>query len=115
MSAAKLTQAVVAIIGGIVFLLFYKDHRMNKQIQQSYSFFEKINKIKRKSSLYSVFFIGMSMISLQLIILAHLMSYLSSTLNISLSISGILLSVALIGGALGRILLAWIRLPFLYL
>ncbi|MCG7313963.1 MFS transporter [Priestia flexa] len=108
LSAAKLTQAVVAIIGGLVFLLFYKDHGMNKQRQQSYSFFEKINKIKRKSNLYPVFFIGISMISLQLIILAHLMSYLSSTLNISLSISGIFLSFALIGGALGRILLAWI-------
>ena len=108
LSSAKLTQAVVAITGGIVFLLLYKDHGMNKQIEQSYSFLEKINKIKRNSSLYPVFFIGMSMISLQLIILAHLMSYLSSTLNISLSVSGILLSFALIGGALGRILLAWI-------
>ncbi|PFJ17685.1 MFS transporter [Bacillus cereus] len=108
LSSVKLIQAVVAIIGGIIFLIFYKDHGMNAHRQQNYSFFEKINKIKKKSSLYPVFFIGISMISLQLIILAHLMSYLINTLNISLSISGTLLSVALIGGAIGRILLAWI-------
>jgi MFS family permease len=108
LSSAKLTQAIVAIIGGIIFLIFYKDHGMNVHRPQNYSFFEKINKIKKNSSLYPVFFIGISMISLQLIILAHLMSYLINTLNISLSISGTLLSVALIGGAIGRILLAWI-------
>ena len=108
LSSAKLAQAIVAILGGVIFLIFYKDHGMNAQRQQNYRFMEKINKIKKNSSLYPVFFIGMSMISLQLIILAHLMSYLSSTLHISLSISGALLSVVLIGGAVGRILLAWI-------
>lgn len=107
LSSVKLTQAIVAIAGGIIFLIFYKDHGMTAQRQQNDRFFEKINKIKAKSSLYPVFFIGMSMISLQLIILAHLMSYLSNTLHISLSISGTLLSVVLIGGAIGRILLAW--------
>lgn len=108
LSSAKLTQAIVAIAGGIIFSIFYKDHGMTAQRQQNDRFLEKINKIKAKSSLYPVFFIGMSMISLQLIILAHLMSYLSNTLDISLSISGTLLSVVLIGGAIGRILLAWI-------
>ncbi|KKI84661.1 MFS transporter, partial [Shouchella clausii] len=108
LSSVKLTQAIVAVVGGIIFLIFYRNHGMSAQRQQNYSFLEKMNKIQARSSLYPVFFIGMGMISLQLVILAHLMSYLSNTLYISLRISGTLLSVVLIGGAIGRILLAWI-------
>lgn len=48
------------------------------------------------------------MISLQLIVVAHLMSFLHNTLKISLNLSGTFLSVTLLGGMIGRIVLAWL-------
>lgn len=108
LSSAILIQAVVAIIGGIIFLIFYKDHGMNINQTENYSFIEKLNKIKNNVNLYPIFFIGITMISLQIIILAHLMSYLTNTLDITLNISGGLLSLTLLGGMFGRIILAWI-------
>ncbi|WP_318636118.1 MFS transporter [Bacillus aerolatus] len=69
---------------------------------------EKITKIKSNFDLYPVFFIGMTMISLQMMIVAHLMSYFTNTLQVSLSAAGAFLSFALVGGMFGRIILAWI-------
>ncbi|PES12322.1 MFS transporter [Bacillus cereus] len=106
--SAILVQAAVAIIGGIIFLILYRDHGVNINQVENYSFVEKLNKIKNNVNLYPVFFIGITMISLQLIILAHLMSYLTNTLDLSLNISGGLLSLTLFGGMFGRIILAWI-------
>ncbi|MEB9686461.1 MFS transporter [Bacillus thuringiensis serovar pingluonsis] len=108
LSSAILVQAVVAIMGGVIFLIFYRDHGMNINKTESYSFIEKLNKIKNNVNLYPVFFIGITMMSLQLVILAHLMSYLTNTLDLSLKISGGLLSLTLFGGMFGRIILAWI-------
>ncbi|MFC3882416.1 MFS transporter [Bacillus songklensis] len=108
LSSAILAQAIMAILGGSIFLIFYKDQTMNKNPKEQYRFMEKINKIKNNSELYPVFFIGITMVSLQLIIVAHLMSYLTNTLQISLNLSGVLLSLSLVGGMFGRIILAWL-------
>ncbi|WP_179234721.1 MFS transporter [Heyndrickxia coagulans] len=108
LSAAILAQATVAILGGFIFLIFYKDRQENKNPKVQYGFMEKINKIKNNAELYPVFFIGITMISLQLIIVAHLMSYLTNTLQFGLKLSGLFLSLALVGGMVGRVILAWI-------
>lgn len=108
LSFAILTQGIIALIGGIIFLLLYKDKQANTDTKERHGFIEKLNKIKNNRSLYPVFLIGITMMSLQLIIVAHLMSYLKATLKVGLGTSGLLLSVCLIGGMLGRIVLAWI-------
>jgi MFS family permease len=48
------------------------------------------------------------MISFQIILVAHLMSYLHQASHIRLGTAGLLLSVCLIGGMIGRIVLAFI-------
>lgn len=108
LSEAMLVQAAVAIIGGILFLIFYKDKKVDHSSGKRITFHEKVTKIKNNFALYPVFFIGISMMSLQLVIVAHLMSYLTNTINVTLSTAGMFLSVALIGGMIGRVVLAWI-------
>jgi sugar phosphate permease len=108
LSSAIFVQAIVAVVGGIIFLLFYRDRNCNKQYEEKHSFMEKITKIKNNFELYPLFFIGFTMISLQMIIVAHLMSYFTNTLQVSLSAAGVFLSFALVGGMIGRIILAWI-------
>ncbi|OCA81303.1 MFS transporter [Pseudobacillus wudalianchiensis] len=106
--AAITVQGTVAIIGGIIFLLFYKDVKQKQSQTEKQRFIEKLNKIKSNSALYPVFFIGMIMVSLQIIIIAHFMSYFTNTLHVKLSTAGSFLSFALAGGMFGRIILAWI-------
>lgn len=108
LSSATLVQSVLAISGGIIFLIFYKNMSVENESKEKYKFSEKINKIKKRFDLYPVFLIGITMMSLQLIVVAHLMSFLHNTLKISLNLSGSLLSVALLGGMIGRVVLAWI-------
>ena len=47
------------------------------------------------------------MMSLQMVLVSHLMSYLTNEVHTSLHHAGTLLSIVLIGGMFGRILLAW--------
>ncbi|MGG4037831.1 MFS transporter [Heyndrickxia ginsengihumi] len=107
LSTAINVQGIVAIVGGLIFLIFYKDVKLNKNTA-NIKFTKKIKLIKENKELYPIFFIGIMMISLQLIIVAHLMGFWSKTLNISLTSSGLLLSISLFGGMIGRIILAWI-------
>nr|WP_280166394.1 MFS transporter [Priestia aryabhattai]MDH3113734.1 MFS transporter [Priestia aryabhattai]MDH3127362.1 MFS transporter [Priestia aryabhattai] len=48
------------------------------------------------------------MISLQMIIVAHFMSYLTKVIKMDFTSAGMLLSVTLLGGMIGRIALAWL-------
>lgn len=110
LSSAILVQSILAILGGIIFLIFYKNifDKKEEKDRDKYTFLEKLNNIKKRFDLYPVFLIGITMMSLQLIVVAHLMSFLHNTLKISLNLSGTFLSVALLGGMLGRVVLAWI-------
>lgn len=108
LSSAILVQSIVAISGGIIFLIFYKNRSVETEAKETYTFLEKLNNIKKRFDLYPVFLIGITMISLQLIVVAHLMSFLHNTLKISLNLSGTFLSVTLLGGMIGRIVLAWL-------
>lgn len=105
---AILLQACIATVGGLIFLLIYKNPGTEIQQPEHYTFKEKIIRIKNNSQLYPVLFIGMTMVSVQLIIVAHLMGYLKEMLDLDLELAGSLLSLALIGGTFGRLILAWI-------
>ncbi|GIN21243.1 MAG TPA: MFS transporter [Bacillus bacterium] len=107
LEAAILLQAFIATVGGLIFLLIYKNPGTEIQ-PEHYTFKEKIIRIKNNSQLYPVLFIGMTMVSVQLIIVAHLMGYLKKMLGLDLELAGSLLSLALIGGTFGRLILAWI-------
>jgi MFS family permease len=48
------------------------------------------------------------MISLQMIIVAHFISYLTKALKMNFASAGMLLSITLLGGMIGRIALAWL-------
>ncbi|MFP7486786.1 MFS transporter [Priestia filamentosa] len=108
LASALFLQSFVAIIGGIIFLLFYKDMKIERKDKREERFMEKLHQIKNNKSLYPVFFIGVTMISFQIILVAHLMSYLHQASHIRLGTAGLLLSVCLIGGMIGRIVLAFI-------
>ncbi len=108
LEAAILLQACIATVGGLIFLLIYKNPGTEIQQPEQYTFKEKIIRIKNNSQLYPVLFIGMTMVSVQLIIVAHLMGYLKEMLGLDLKLAGSLLSLALIGGTFGRLILAWI-------
>lgn len=109
-----LLQGIIAIVGGLVFLFVYKNNDEGELQKQRFNLKEKIVSIKHNTQLYPVFFVGITMVSVQLIIVAHLMGYLTTTLQLSLKMSGTLLSLSLIGGMFGRIVLAWISDSFFH-
>ncbi|MGG2091484.1 MFS transporter [Bacillus sp. S13(2024)] len=102
-----LMQAIVAISGGLLFILFYREQRSSTQKAETFSFLAKLKKIQGNYSLYPIFLIGITMISLQMVLVAHLMSYLTNEVQTNFYHAGTLLSVVLLGGMIGRILLAW--------
>ncbi|MFD1706605.1 MFS transporter [Siminovitchia sediminis] len=105
---AVLVQGGIAVIGGLVFLILYKNKTKEYKRRQELPFKEKIIRIKNNTQLYPVFFIGVAMVSVQLITIAHLMGYLTNVIHVGLSQAGVFMSLALFGGILGRILLAWV-------
>lgn len=110
LNGAIITQSIVVITGGILFLLIYKDipFSFNHQKEQQIKLMEKINAVRKNKSLYPIFYIGCSMISVQLIIVAHLMSYFNNELDKELNVAGMFLSIALVGGLIGRVAISWI-------
>lgn len=54
-------------------------------------------RISQDKTLYPLFFVGVSMISLQMIIVAHFMSYLTKVIKMDFTSAGMLLSVTLLG------------------
>lgn len=108
LDSAILLQAIVAMAGGLIFLFIYKNSGIDEQQTKQYSFKEKLVRIKNNSQLYPVFFIGITMVSVQLIIVTHLIGFLKDAFHMNLGLAGSLLSLALVGGMFGRVILAWI-------
>ncbi|HDX9588155.1 TPA: MFS transporter [Bacillus pseudomycoides] len=102
-----LVQAIAPICGGLLFILFYRDEHSPIQKAETVPFLTKLKKVQKNTSLYPIFLIGISMMSLQMVLVAHLMSYLTNVVHTSLHHAGTFLSVVLLGGMIGRILLAW--------
>jgi MFS family permease len=108
LSSVHLTQGLMAIGGGLLFLLLYKEPKQHVSAAAApIPFKEKMRAIRHNRALYPLFFVGMVMMSLQMIIIAHFMSYLHQEGGYSLTEAGRYLSLILLGGMLGRIVLAW--------
>jgi len=108
LSSVHLAQGLMAVGGGLLFLLLYKEPKQHDTATAPLiPFKEKMRAIRHNRALYPLFFVGMVMMSLQMIIIAHFMSYLHHEGGYSLTEAGRYLSLILLGGMLGRIVLAW--------
>ncbi len=109
LSTVHLVQGLVAIGGGLLFLLLYHEPKQHVTVAANpISFKEKMVAIQHNRALYPLFFVGIVMMSLQMVIIAHFMSYLHQEGGYTLTEAGSYLSLILLGGMLGRIVLAWL-------
>lgn len=109
LTSVHITQGLVAIAGGLLFLLLYQEPKQRVTVAANpVTFKEKVHAIKNNRALYPIYFVGIVMMSLQMVIIAHLMSYLHQEGGYSLTEAGKYLSIILLGGMIGRIVLAWI-------
>jgi len=108
LSSVHLAQGLMAVGGGLLFLLLYKEPKQHDTATAPLiPFKEKMRAIRHNRALYPLFFVGIVMMSLQMIIIAHFMSYLHHEGGYTLTEAGRYLSLILLGGMLGRIVLAW--------
>ncbi|MFJ8102000.1 MFS transporter [Lysinibacillus sp. NPDC096212] len=107
--SVHLVQGLVAIAGGLLFLLIYQEPKNREAVATtSVTFKEKLEAIKNNKDLYPIYIVGIVMMTLQMILVAHFMSYLHQEGGYSLTEAGQYLSVVLIGGMIGRVAIAWI-------
>ncbi|MEY9972033.1 MFS family permease [Lysinibacillus sp. RC46] len=111
--SVHLVQGLVAIAGGLLFLLIYQEPKNREAVATtSVTFKEKLEAIKNNKDLYPIYIVGIVMMTLQMILVAHFMSYLHQEGGYSLTEAGQYLSVVLIGGMIGRVAIAWISDQF---
>lgn len=106
---AVYAQAALAIVGALLFLVLYRDpptslHRK----QKSLLFKQKIMEIAKNKKVLPVLCTGIVLVSLQMVLVGHLMIFFSNETKVGLATAGQLLSTALICGMAGRIVLAYI-------
>ncbi|MBA4493795.1 MFS transporter [Paenactinomyces guangxiensis] len=108
--AAVVLQAILAIAGGLAFLTVYRDPAgEHKKAIENYRLWNELKNLFRQKQLYPLLFAGYILVSLQMVLVAHLMIFLKSTMkDITLVLAGQMLSVCLLFGMLGRIILAWL-------
>ncbi|MFJ8511284.1 MFS transporter [Lysinibacillus xylanilyticus] len=114
LTSVHLVQGFVAIAGGLLFLLIYQEpkNRVAGAAATSVTFKEKLEAIKNNKDLYPIYIVGIVMMTLQMILVAHFMSYLHQEGGYSLTEAGQYLSLLLIGGMIGRVAIAWISDQF---
>ncbi|MGE7693855.1 MFS transporter [Lysinibacillus sp. NPDC094177] len=111
--SVHLVQGLVAIAGGLLFLLIYQEPKNRVALAAtSVTFKEKLEAIKNNKDLYPIYIVGIVMMTLQMILVAHFMSYLHQEGGYSLTEAGKYLSLVLIGGMVGRVAIAWISDQF---
>ncbi|MED0661090.1 MFS transporter [Bacillus smithii] len=110
-STAILVQSGLAIVSGFLFLLLYQDAEPAKSESENQKDPEEKENWKSicfNKTLYPVFFVGVSLVSLQFILVAHFMGFLTNELKVSLTKAGLYLAVVQVSGMLGRVVLAWV-------
>ncbi|MFB7157669.1 MFS transporter [Lysinibacillus sp. NPDC056232] len=113
LSFVHLVQGFVAIAGGLLFLLIYQEPKKRVAVAAtSVTFKEKLTAIKNNKDLYPIYIVGIVMMTLQMILVAHFMSYLHQEGGYTLTEAGQYLSLVLIGGMIGRVAIAWISDQF---
>jgi sugar phosphate permease len=93
-----------------LFFIFYKEPPLHEAPslteQQVKSFRKQLQEIMKNKALYPVFFTGICMVSLQMVIVGHLTIFLTNTGSLSPMLAGQIFSVSLFLGMVGRIILA---------
>ncbi|MGE7954021.1 MFS transporter [Lysinibacillus xylanilyticus] len=113
LTSVHLVQGLVAIAGGLIFLLIYQEPKNHiAAAASSVTFKEKMSAIKNNKELYPIYIVGIVMMTLQMILVAHFMSYLHQEGDYSLTEAGQYLSLVLLGGMIGRVAIAWISDQF---
>ncbi|MEY9979183.1 MFS family permease [Lysinibacillus sp. RC79] len=113
LTSVHLVQGLVAIAGGLLFLLIYQEPKKRVEVAAtSITFKEKLEAIKNNKDLYPIYIVGIVMMTLQMILVAHFMSYLHEEGGYSLTAAGQYLSLVLLGGMIGRVAIAWISDQF---
>lgn len=113
LTSVHLVQGIVAIAGGLLFLLIYQEPKNRVAVAaSSVTFKEKLEAIKNNKDLYPIYIVGIVMMTLQMILVAHFMSYLHQEGGYSLTAAGQYLSLVLIGGMIGRVAIAWMSDQF---
>lgn len=99
----------LCMTGGLMFLIFYKEpsfHEATSAESDRKNFRKQLQEIAKNKALNPVFFTGITMISLQLVIVGHLTIYFTHAGSIAPLLAGQLFSVTLFFGMAGRVLLA---------
>ncbi|QPA30029.1 MFS transporter [Thermaerobacillus caldiproteolyticus] len=106
-SVAILFPVSLSIISGLLFLLLYRDiqgldHVKDKEQRVRW------HEIIKDKKLSPVFLAGISLVSLQFILVAHFMAFLMNQIGMSFTHAGMYLSLVQLSGMIGRIVIAWI-------
>jgi MFS family permease len=105
--SAVAVQAALAISGGLLFLLMYRDpnRAMERDQREQPAFMERLKRIMANRQVWPVLGAGMVLVSLQMVIVGHLMLFFTHETKLGIVTAGQLLSTALIAGVAGRIFL----------
>ncbi|MBN2910061.1 MFS transporter [Polycladomyces sp. WAk] len=108
--SAVYAQSVLAVAGGLLFLALYREPQVppKHQRQTNSRFRQKIKAITSNRKMLPILCTGMIMVTLQMVLVGHLMLFFGNEKKTGLVIAGQLLSTALISGMAGRIVLAHI-------
>jgi sugar phosphate permease len=111
-SAGVLAQGVVAIAGGMIFWLFYRDRSQQQQADSVHVAAPTLRALLRliikHTTLRSLMIAGTAMVALQYTFLAHVVLYLTNQLQIPLIDAEFLLALVQTTGIIGRAFLTWL-------
>ncbi|KEK22694.1 MFS transporter [Bacillus gaemokensis] len=99
----------ICIAGGVLFLVFYREpfaHKESIPNNKLISFWQQLKEVMHNKELYPVFFTGICMISLQMVLIGHFIKFLITAKSIPPILAGQIFSVTLLSGMIGRIVLA---------
>ena len=111
-SAALWAQGVVAIAGGMIFWLFYRDRSQQQQADPAHvaapSLRALLPLIAKHTTLRPLLIAGTAMVALQYTFLAHVVLFLTNQLKIPLIDAEFLLALVQMIGIFGRAFLTWL-------
>ncbi len=99
----------ICITGGALFLVFYREPFTHKEPvlnNKVMPFSQQLKGVMNNKALYPIFFTGICMISLQMVLIGHFIKFLITAKSISPILAGQIFSITLFFGMLGRIVLA---------
>lgn len=100
---------IICIIGGLLFFIFYRDSCVRKEGKQERiktSFWVQLKAVMHKKALYPIYITGICMISLQMVLVGHLINFLVMEQSITPILAGKVFSVMFFSRMIGRITLA---------